>query len=130
MALGLRQAQFTLAAAKLIAFAAGAGLIVKVQEWQRDLETQKRYVAEGFSKTMDSRHLDRLAVDLYILDAQGAPVTNMELYRALGVFWESLGGRWGGRFNDRAAWRAKNGRDFDPAHDLGWDPYHFEFTVA
>jgi len=45
-----------------------------IAEGKRDLETQKRYVAEGKSQTMDSKHLAQRdgfshAVDLYVLVA-------------------------------------------------------------
>lgn len=38
---------------------------ISVVEGLRDVETQRRYVAEGKSKTMASKHLVGLAVDLY-----------------------------------------------------------------
>lgn len=38
---------------------------ISVIEGLRDVETQRRYVAEGRSKTMASKHLKGLAVDLY-----------------------------------------------------------------
>ena len=134
MTLGERQCDFTSAVAKLVAFANGRGLRVKVQEWNRLLETQLRYVQEKKAKTTDSRHLDLLAVDLVIIkDGRalntGAPADNEE-YRPLGEYWESLGGRWGGRFVDKGEFKFKNNRPFDPARDIGWDPCHFEFTKA
>lgn len=129
MTLTERQVLHTLRIARMIAFAYDRGIQVKVQEWNRDLETQKRYVMEGVSKTLNSKHLDKLATDIYII-VDGAPTSNLEDYRVLGVFWESLGGRWGGRFVDRAAFLAKHGREFDPEKDLGWDCYHHETADA
>lgn len=38
---------------------------ISVVEGLRDVETQRRYVTEGRSKTMASKHLVGLAVDLY-----------------------------------------------------------------
>lgn len=38
---------------------------ISVIEGLRTLETQKSYVARGVSKTLKSKHLDGLAVDLY-----------------------------------------------------------------
>lgn len=38
---------------------------ISVIEGLRDLETQKRYVRDGVSKTLASKHLEGLAVDLY-----------------------------------------------------------------
>ena len=110
---------------KLFTFADHLGLRVKVQEWNRDLATQRRYVEMGVSKTLNSKHLDNCATDIYIV-LNGAVATDNNMYRPLGEYWESLGGRWGGRFVDMAAFKAKNNRDFDPKIDIGWDPVHFE----
>lgn len=119
--LSQRQAAFTHAFARLVLKAESLGLKVKVQEWNRDLETQRRYVAEGKSKTMSSRHLDKLAVDLALILPDGRVLTGGEEFWPLGKFWESLGGRWGGRF----------GLEHLPKKDqdrkLGWDSPHFEF---
>lgn len=132
-----RQCDFALAEAKLVLFAASLGIRTKVKEWWRDIETQKIYVLKKVSKTLDSRHIDGLAVDLYIvitgnsiLIGPDSLAEHKEMYRKLGVYWESLGGRWGGRFVDHAEFLKTNGREFDPSKDMGWDPYHFEFTKA
>lgn len=125
--LNQRQVDFTLALAQLILHAHDyLGLPVRFAEVTRTVEQQRANVEAGLSKTMNSRHLDKLAADLVIYK-DGVAHTEGEVFRPLGVFWESLGGRWGGRFHDPAAWRAKHGRDFDPATDLGWDTDHFEF---
>lgn len=55
--------------------------------------TKKSY-SEG-----KSAHKARLAVDLNLF--KGAKfLTSSEDHRPLGEYWESLGGAWGGRFND------------------------------
>ena len=41
----------------------------------------------------------RLALDLNLF-LDGAFLTTTEGHRPLGEFWESIGGSWGGRFND------------------------------
>jgi hypothetical protein len=124
MNLSERQAAFTLALGKLIIHADDLGLRVKIQEVNRTIEEQRQNMAAGVSKTMDSRHLDKLAADLYILLPSGEAVLDLpDAYRPLGQFWESLGGRWGGRF----------GLEDKPelwATRIGWDPYHFEFRKA
>ena len=125
----LDQAAFTHHVALLILRAASFGYACKVQEWNRDLETQRRYVAEGASKTMASKHLDKIAVDLYLLK-DGAILSpdpkspDAEHYRPLGEYWEALGGRWGGRFGleDRS--------DAIQAKQLGWDCCHFEHRLT
>lgn len=120
--LSLRQCAFTHALALLILEIEKAGYQVKIQELNRTVETQKAYIAQGVSKTMDSRHLDKLAADL-VLFKDGELVTNQEVYRAFGEFWESQGGRWGGRF----------GLESEPKEvqdaKLGWDCDHMEFRT-
>lgn len=111
-----RQCQFTHALAYLISQAYAQGFAIKIVELNRLLATQKDYVARGVSKTLDSRHLDNLAVDV-VLYRDGVLVPYGEAYRPLGVYWESIGGRWGGRFGEDVA-----------AGKIGWDPGHFEFT--
>ena len=117
--LSLRQCEFTSALARLIQAAERLGFQVKVQELNRTFETQQEYVAKGVSKTMDSRHLDKLAADI-VLFKNGVLVEDHEAYRPLGVFWEQQGGRWGGRF----------GLEHEPPEvqdkKLGWDSPHFE----
>ena len=48
------------------------------------------------SKVVHSKHNDRLAVDLII--HKGDVELKPEEYRPIGEKWESMGGRWGGRF--------------------------------
>jgi hypothetical protein len=44
-----------------------------------------------------SLHTDRLAVDLNLF-ISGVYQGDTEAYEPMGVYWESLGGAWGGRF--------------------------------
>lgn len=121
--LGQRQCEFTHALALLIIHAASKGLHVKIQELNRTIQTQKEYVAGGVSKTLDSRHLDKLAADIYIYDLETkAPTANKELYRGLAEYWESLGGRAGFRFGLEHLTKTEQNAK------IGWDPYHFEFV--
>jgi len=65
--------------------------------------------AEGKMPHMpNSLHYDRLAVDLNLF-MNGTYMKNTKEYEPLGLFWESLGGSWGGRFND--------GNHFSLAHN-------------
>ena len=86
---------------RILCRATDLGTPVCILELYRSLETQRIYVARGVSKTMNSKHLNGLAVDLVFLsDLQDDGVINYspEKYKLLGEYWESLGGRWGGRF--------------------------------
>lgn len=119
--LSLRQCDFTAALARLIVYAGELGLKIKVQELNRTIEAQREYVKTGLSKTMDSRHLDKLAADLAVITPDGVVHTGGEVFRPLGVFWEAIGGRWGGRFGFED--QPKEVQDAK----LGWDSDHFEF---
>jgi hypothetical protein len=47
----------------------------------------------------NSLHKDRLAIDLNLFKNQDY-LKSTEDYLPLGEYWESIGGAWGGRFND------------------------------
>lgn len=83
--------------------------------WRPD-EMQEIYWKQGKTKLRYSKHQKRLAVDLNLF-IDGWYVTSPEAYRPLGEFWESLGGRWGGRFGVER-------KDYDMK--IGWDSNHFE----
>ena len=85
------------------------GLYIKIVEWNRTIEQQKYYVSIGTSKTMDSKHLKGLAVDFALLK-EGKFIKNHIVYTLMGMYWESIGGTWGGR------WRTLK------------DYYHFEYN--
>ena len=55
-------------------------------------------VKKGYS-AKSSVHKVRLAVDLNLFK-DGKYLTKTEDHRPLGEFWESIGGTWGGRWND------------------------------
>lgn len=46
-----------------------------------------------------SAHKQRLAIDLNLFK-DGVFLQTTEAHKELGVWWESQGGSWGGRFND------------------------------
>ena len=93
------------------------GITVTLGEVYRTEYQQKRYVKLGKSKTLRSKHCQRLAIDLNLF-IEGKYITDPKLYRYLGEIWESLGGRWGGRFGvKREEWFEK----------VGWDSNHFEY---
>lgn len=85
---------------KLIGKAEELGYIVTGGELWRTLEQQEIYVKTGRSKTMNSNHLKRLAIDLNFF-RDGKSVYDKEMLRPLGMYWESLAvgkNRWGGNF--------------------------------
>lgn len=67
------------------------------------------------TKVTYSTHNDRLAIDL-IIYKNNVALTDEE-YRPIGEKWESIGGRWGGRFGVKKE---------DYSSKVGWDAGHFE----
>ena len=51
------------------------------------------------SHSRNSFHYKRLAIDLNLFE-DGRYLESTEAHRTLGMFWESLGGTWGGKFGD------------------------------
>lgn len=92
---------------------------IVILDWDRTVKEQRVLVARGASKTMNSKHLQGLAVDICFLnDLKDDRRINYlkKKYEPLGLFWESMGGRWGGRF----------GAPKDSGK-LGWDYGHMEY---
>lgn len=117
MTLSEKQRAFSSLLAQFITWCYANGYELVGGEWKRPIEMQKLYVQQGKSKTMLSKHLDSIAVDLSLFK-NGVYTTNPEDYRPLGEKWEIMGGRWGGRFGiDKA----------DYATKIGWDSGHFEY---
>lgn len=90
MSLSRKQGQFTFMVAQLIMFAYQNGYYLTFGD---------AYATSGHKK--DSFHYKRLAVDLNLFDAKSGHLRRTTKdYEPLGVFWESMGGTWGGRFTN------------------------------
>jgi len=91
------QAAFLLDLAKLIEYATAQGFVVTGGELYRTPEQQQIYVKTGRSRTMNSLHLQRRAVDLNFFK-DGKLVYDKVTLAPLGLFWESLHplNSWGG----------------------------------
>jgi hypothetical protein len=96
LTLGQHQEIFSQHAAQLILKAADLGFGVRLGEALRTPEQQKLYFNSGASKTMNSQHLKKLAIDLNLI-IDGRMATAKEI-APLGKWWESLDplNRWGG----------------------------------
>jgi len=57
------------------------------------------YVSTRMGHMRASLHYDRLAVDFNVFK-DGEYLQSGEEFSSLGEFWESIGGSWGGRFDD------------------------------
>ena len=98
MTLGAKQRKFTRMIADLIIWAYDNGYELTFAEAYRTPE-QAALNAKSGKGISTSLHLDRLAVD-FNLFKDGTYLTATDDHKALGEYWESIGGSWGGRFND------------------------------
>jgi len=108
---------FLLDVASLINFAQSRGYKLTGGELHRSPEQQSRYVKVGLSKTMDSMHLQRMAIDFNIFydvndDGQQDYIDTEDEYEDIGT---ELGDYW-------SSLSPKNQSGFD----WGWDFGHFE----
>ena len=97
--LGQRQRRFTRMIADLIVFAYDNGYGLTFGDAYRDPRLHGPAGTRIGYSSANSLHKDRLAVDFNLFKG-GEFLTTTEAHRPLGEFWESIGGTWGGRFND------------------------------
>ena len=98
MTLRQKQTKFAQMVAKLLVQAEIFGYEVTLGEAWRSPETCEMYAAQG-KGISNSLHQYRLAIDINLFKG-GVYLTQTEDYKRLGEWWESIGGSWGGRFND------------------------------
>lgn len=91
MTLRQKQSIFAKKVALLILFAYEQGYEITLGDAYRDPRCD--YGSEV------SFHKKRLAIDLNLF-RDGRYLSSTESHRPTGEFWESLGGTWGGRFED------------------------------
>ncbi len=106
MAMVNEQHAFLQDVAKLLQKAEALGFIVSGGELFRTPDQQAIYLKAGRSKTMASKHLQRLAIDLNIFTKQpdGSPALTYDIptLKPLGDFWEQLSpgkNSWGGNWS-------------------------------
>jgi hypothetical protein len=99
MTLREEQAAFLLDITRLIQFATKAGFMVTGGELYRTPEQQQIYIKTGRSKTMNSNHLNRCAIDLNFF-INGNLTYDRNILRPIGQYWESLNPKnsWGGNW--------------------------------
>jgi D-alanyl-D-alanine carboxypeptidase len=99
MSMVAEQAAFLQDVAKLITWAFSSGYTLTGGELFRTPEQQAIYVKTGRSKTMNSNHLKRCAIDCNIF-VDGKLCYDKARLAPLGAYWESLSpkNRWGGNF--------------------------------
>ena len=91
MTLGQKQRKFTRMVAQLIEYAYCEGYEITFGDAFRDSR-----VTYGHPTSL---HRKRLAIDLNLF-WDGKFLTATEDHAFLGLYWESIGGTWGGRFKD------------------------------
>lgn len=106
MTLGQKQRQFTWMIAELITWAYANGYELTFGDAYRD---PRAFGTMGEAKIdsngkrvygrIKSNHKVRLAIDLNLFK-DGVYLTSTQDHEPLGLKWESMGGSWGGRFND------------------------------
>lgn len=99
MSMVQEQAAFLLDVCDLIEWCVNNGWTVTGGELFRTAEQQEIYVKTGRSKTMNSNHLRRLAIDLNFFK-DGKLVYDKAQLAPIGAYWESryVKNRWGGNF--------------------------------
>jgi len=99
MSLGNEQRRFTRMVADLILFTYEQGYEATLGDAYRDPRVFGPLgIRRGYGRA-ESNHKRRLAIDLNLFK-DGKWLTKTEDHRPIGEYWESLGGSWGGRFND------------------------------
>lgn len=99
MALSEKQRKFTLLVSRLIQWAYEMGYELSFGEALRTPEQQAIYFKTGKSKTLNSKHLEKLAIDLNLFK-DGEYQADSLSHRPLGGYWKSLDPecKWGGDF--------------------------------
>jgi len=101
MTINEKQFQFTKCAGSLLVYGTHIlGLDMTMREVQRFPDRQQELYDKEVSDTLQSKHLDSLAMDIIIF-RNGEPSYDDPAYNKLGAYWEQLGGIWGGRFRMR-----------------------------
>ncbi len=95
-------------------FLQSEGFNFGISEGLRDRDTQRRYVSEGKSKTMNSKHLTGHAVDIHMLDDQGRAIWDEAAYKPIGAAAKR--------------YAAENNLPFTWGGDWGWDSVHFQLN--
>ena len=94
-----RQSEFASKVPMLINKALELGYEVTLGDAYRDPRVHGSFgERKGYGESK-SFHKLRLAIDLNLYK-EGKYLTKTEDHKVLGEYWESLGGSWGGRFND------------------------------
>ena len=100
MKLSEKHQLFTLNIARLILYAESLGYGLTFGHAWRSSEEQDKLFRDGLTKTLNSMHLSRLAVDFNVFH-NGQLCLDWDMIKELGDYWEQLHpqNRWGGDWN-------------------------------
>lgn len=100
MSLRNEQEEFAKDVIKLMSFIFSSGYTLTMGEAMRTTEQQKIYVQTGRSKTMNSYHLKKCAIDLNVF-RDGVLLCSKEDMQPFGDYWTSLHpvNQWGGNWH-------------------------------
>jgi hypothetical protein len=100
MSLSDEQWEFLQDVSKLILYAKGLGVKLTGGELQRTEYQQEEHIRNGVSKTMDSYHIKKLAIDLNLFVDGEIQWNECKEWAQLGYYWESLNSKnsWGGNW--------------------------------
>jgi len=99
MSLGDKQRKFSRMVASLLEFIHSRGYDVTFGDAYRDVRLHGRVGEKLGYGHASSCHKYRLAIDLNLFK-DGVFLTKTKDHEPFGIYWESIGGSWGGRFND------------------------------
>ena len=99
MTLGQNQEKFSQDVATLLKYLIDNGYQIRMGECERTQEQQELYIKQGKSKTYNSMHLKKCAIDLHIFQ-NGEWLQEKADLQTIGDYWESLDqeNKWGGNF--------------------------------
>jgi len=103
-----KQSKFVLMVARLINFATENGYELSFGDAYRDPRTNGGQGEKKGYSAARSAHKNRLAVD-FNLFKDGRFLQSTKDHEPLGLFWESIGGTWGGRWHDGNHYSVKFG---------------------
>ena len=97
--LGQKQRRFAKMVGLLLCKAYEMGYEVTLGDAFRDPRVHGQWGERKSYSAAKSVHKQRLAIDLNLFK-DGNYLKDSNAHRPLGEWWESIGGTWGGRFND------------------------------
>lgn len=94
-----KQSRFVKMVANLLEFAHARGYEFTFGDAYRDSRVHGGFGQKQSYSSANSLHKLKLAIDLNLFK-DGKFLGETKDHEPLGLYWESLGGAWGGRFND------------------------------